>query len=399
MRVISYIKDKGLKHAIHVVWAYKLQHIINNILNLFFCKKNLLNIIIIESHNDFDCNGGALYNYLIEKNYNKKYKIVWMLKNDFREKLPKNVYAFNLFKPSIRKSYYINRAKFFLADCCITPKMRMDQISIYQGHGLFSLKNVKGLLNVDKSVDFVLSSSPNCDEIIRNQFSLYPEQKIIHEGAPCLDILYEENVNEITKITTRRYDKIILWMPTFRKGGGYKRNDSEIEYPFGVPLIEDANMFEEIDRILQHNNILLLIKFHPMQDLTQVTKLGRKNNIIIITGDDVKKKGINTYALLRNTDALISDYSSIAFQYILLDKPIAFMLNDLKSYKLGLSVENPEKFIVGQKIFSIDDLKQFIEDINNGNDLYKIEREKLKNWLYTYQDGNSSERIVRFLKL
>ena len=46
-----------------------------------------------ESHNDFDSNGGAFYNYLIQNEYNKKYKIVWLIKHkeSLNVQLPKNV--------------------------------------------------------------------------------------------------------------------------------------------------------------------------------------------------------------------------------------------------------------------------------------------------------------------
>ena len=67
----------------------------------------LRNTIIIESHNDFDSNGGALYDYLIENGYNSKYKIVWLLRNSKPKNLPNNVVGFNLFKPSLIKEYYL----------------------------------------------------------------------------------------------------------------------------------------------------------------------------------------------------------------------------------------------------------------------------------------------------
>ena len=73
-------KKFGAQHALKIVLDIYFR--ISQIIFLYFTKmKPLKNIIIIESHNDFDCNGGAFYNYLIKNNYNEKYLIVWLLKN------------------------------------------------------------------------------------------------------------------------------------------------------------------------------------------------------------------------------------------------------------------------------------------------------------------------------
>ena len=63
MNIVNYIKDKGLKRTILVIYQYKIDIVIQKILYLFLKNKKLKNIIIIESHNDFDANGGAFYDY------------------------------------------------------------------------------------------------------------------------------------------------------------------------------------------------------------------------------------------------------------------------------------------------------------------------------------------------
>lgn len=93
MNVIGYLKDKGIKHSISVIYKYKIEIILEKIV-AFFCKNRpLKKIIMIESHNDFDCNGGAFYEYLISHGYNNNYRIVWRLKNRLPRhyKLPNNV--------------------------------------------------------------------------------------------------------------------------------------------------------------------------------------------------------------------------------------------------------------------------------------------------------------------
>ena len=81
---------------------------------------------MIESHNDFDCNGGAFYEYLLRNGYNKKYKIVWLLKNPSLkpDSLPQNVECVPLFKPSFKKDYFVWVAKFFTFDNTVISKRR-----------------------------------------------------------------------------------------------------------------------------------------------------------------------------------------------------------------------------------------------------------------------------------
>ena len=87
-------------------------------MSLVLKNKRLKDIIMIESHNDFDCNGGAFYDFLIKNGYNKKYKIIWLLKHPERKPktLPENVECYPLFKPNIKKDYYNVVSKYFTAD-------------------------------------------------------------------------------------------------------------------------------------------------------------------------------------------------------------------------------------------------------------------------------------------
>lgn len=86
--------------------------------------KPLKNIIVLESHNDFDSNTGAFYDYLIKHHYNRKYKIIWRTKNKAPENLPENVYCFNIIKPGIKKAYYICAAKYWFYGDSTMKKVR-----------------------------------------------------------------------------------------------------------------------------------------------------------------------------------------------------------------------------------------------------------------------------------
>ena len=82
------IKNMGFVAAVGKSIDYRLDCFVMWFAKQIYAKTPLLDTIVLESHNDFDSNGGAFYDYLIKKGYNKKYKIVWMLNNPKPNDLP-----------------------------------------------------------------------------------------------------------------------------------------------------------------------------------------------------------------------------------------------------------------------------------------------------------------------
>lgn len=399
MNFIKYIKEKGMKHALEIIWKYKIDKVIQKIILLFVKNKPLKNIIVIESHNDFDNNGGAFYDYLIKNNYNDKYLIIWLLKNKLKRELPKNVKAYPIFSPSIRKNYYICVAKYFTSDCEVVGKIRNGQESYYLSHGTFSLKNSSGKIDIPEKVDYILIPSKFTEEIQKNQYRPKKGTKMISLGFPIHDKILQDCNSQLNKIINEnKYKKKIIWMPTFRKGGGFRRNDSNIEFPLGIPLITNQEEYVELDNLLQKENILLIIKFHPMQDEDTI-KIKESNNIKLITNDVMKKYNIDTYELIKETDALISDYSSIAYDYLMLNKPLAYIFSDLEEYKNGLITKEPKKFIAGPIIMNCLDMKQFILEVSNNIDSYEMDRINLWHKIYEFDDGNNCKRLAQHMGL
>lgn len=402
MNIGKKIKKNGFQYCVKIFWEYHVDRIIQNIIIAFTKKKPLKNIIIIESHNDFDCNGGAFYKHLLNNNYNNKYQIVWLLKHPKNKPhdLPKNVKAYPLYKPNLKKDICICTAKFLLADNVITEKKRKDQLSIYCSHGAFGLKNVQGVCTLPPSVDYTISPSSSVDAIMNKQWSLEKDStKIIHIGYPSEDVFYHKIKDELSCIKRKTYNKTILWMPTFRKGGGFNRNDSVVESTYGIPMFETEEELNKLNDLLALNNSLLVIKIHPMQDIKTIEKLHGRTNIIILTGNDIKKYGIDNYSMMASVDAMVSDYSSAAYTYLHADKPIGIMLSDLNEYKLGLIVNNPDEYIPGQKIFTLDDFFEFVMDVVNESDPYKEKRHRVFDMIYKFHDGHSCERLAKFMKI
>lgn len=400
MNPIKYLKKNGIRHTLEIVYVYKLEDILERLMYLVTRNIELKDTIMIESHNDFDCNGGAFYNYLIKNGYNRKYKIVWLVRKKVTDDLPENVETVPLYGPNLRKAYYVCTSKYFTFDCENVRKMRDNQIMVYCSHGAGGLKNTKGKLHVPPYVDYILVQSKAYAPIQANQWSVtYPDKRIIAIGYPAQDIFFDESKSdEVRKITSRKYKKVILWMPTFRKGGGYHRNDSRKEQKLGIPLIETQEQYLKLNNYLAENDVFLIIKIHPKQDLENL-KIKDESNIKVLTGETVKELEIDNYALMKCADALISDYSGAAYEYLQLDRPIGYVLDDVDDYIAGFVVEDIHTLIAGAEIYNFEQLESFIVNVVSENDSFKERREKIRNYIYEYHDANSSKRLAELLGL
>ena len=87
---------------------------------------------------------------------------------------------------------------------------------------------------------------------------------------------------------------------------------------------------ELLNEFLKELDLLLIVKPHPRQ--RNNFSEDEYSNILYLDGDRVKR--IHAYKLLVQMDALITDYSSMVFDYMLLDRPCAWVLEDREHYKI-----------------------------------------------------------------
>ena len=96
-------------------------------------------------------------------------------------------------------------------------------------------------------------------------------------------------------------------------------------------------------------------------------------------------------------DALISDYSSIVFDFLQLDKPVAYVFDDIFDYKLGFIVDDVHSLVAGKEIYNIKDFKDFIKSISNDEDLFGEKRKLIRNEVFDYLDNSSCERLIKLV--
>lgn len=348
-------------------------------------------------------NSKALYNYMIKHNYQNKYEVICCIpQSNFNGKVDYNIKVVGLLKGIY---FYLTTKYIFYSFGGMRIKASHKQIIVNLGHGtpLKSLgkKELNRKYKNEKTNDFTyaLATSEYFKEIIASIHGCELEQIII-QGHPRNDYLYSDKDSfKQLSIDRKKYNKIVLWMPTFRILKN-RYNDLGKEYIEGetlLPLLENYEDLEKVNNFLHTNKILLAIKVHPGAEFTDI----KYSNIKLYTNKILDKNNIKLYEFIKDFDALLTDYSSIAFDYLLLNRPIGYTIDDYDLYKKnrGFSVENPLSLMPGHHIKNIIELKSFFMDLLNEEDKYRTERIRVNDKVNYNKDGNFRKKLLQSIKL
>ncbi|MGR5519470.1 CDP-glycerol glycerophosphotransferase family protein [Vibrio sp. PNB22_4_2] len=203
-------------------------------------------------------------------------------------------------------------------------------------HGM-PIKNI-GLLDKKTKVPsfhFSIATSELFKEKMANAFGVH-ENKIIVTGLPRNNLLKLE-VEKLSIIDELSgYEKFFLWLPTYRKADvGDKRVDSKSSSLVG----SDDFDFEAFDLELKKNRIVVYIKPHPMAIYKKIND--DYTNIKIIDDQWIRDRDSSLYELLSITNGLITDYSSVAIDYMVTGNPIISYCPDFEEYNSsrGFAIE------------------------------------------------------------
>lgn len=348
-------------------------------------------------------NSKALYDYLIENKYNESYQIICCIP---KTKLTKderivtdNVKIVGIVTGII---YYLTTKYVFYSFGSMRIKAGKNQLVFNLGHGtpLKSLGSfqVKKKYGQEDTNDFTFALATS--EYFRNIISTIHQcsiNKIIIQGHARNDYLFNKADSfQKLKIDKNKYNKTILWMPTFRvlKNRYNDLGDDATQNETLLPLLSSYDDLNMMNNFLSNNNIFLAIKIHPGANFEDF----QYSNIKLYTNDVLNKSEVELYEFVKEFDSLLTDYSSIFFDYLLLDKPIGFTIDDFELYKKnrGFSVEDPLSLMPGHHIKSINELKQYLLDILNENDSYKDKRVKVNNIVNHYKDGKNRKRLLDY---
>lgn len=384
-------------------------HLVYGITSLMPMKKNM---IVFESRGDMCDNAYALFDYMWNNGYREKYEYIWLVEDKERAKAKKlkNVkFASNKnrsFKP--KTYYYLARAKYYIYDhdnFIGKLKRKKDHVSFYLWHSINLKAPARGAIEPDvrEYPDYVLATSELAAEWNSKLIGI-PVDKAKILGLSRNDYFFDCRLKKEDVISrvlgVSQYNKVFLWMPTFRKSEHVSLSENYLHNETGMPLIHTLEEFNKLDQFLSCLNSLLVLKIHPLQASLPIFRT-KFSNIIILNNEDLDREGLQLYQFVSCTDALITDYSSISLDFLLLDRPIIFSLDDYEEYakSRGFVVDNVTDYFAGYHIFNLQELEKSMQDIIEGKDIYKEERKKIINLFHKYQDGNSSKRIVEFLNL
>src|SRR5699024_8888163 len=176
------------------------------------------------------------------------------------------------------------------------------------------------------------------------------------------------------------YEKIIIWLPTYRKDYYSNQDDGEdLNNPFQIKDFDIA----KFERELKSQNALCLVKPHPRAIQNYDYKF---ENIKIINDNWLLKKGITLYHLLALADILVSDFSSVIIDFLLMDKPIICFNTDFEEYKQnrGFSFDNIEEMLPSPIIQDQESFFNYLNMIFEENDPSEEKRLYLKKQYFKY---------------
>lgn len=357
------------------------------LINKFIPKKD--NYILLYSGNKgISFNLLPLKNYLLKNGYGNKNKIICGIE-DLKYKEDDGCLYINHFK----SIYYFMRSThvFYTAgQLPINPSKKQKVIHLLHGA---PLKTIGLLTKINNGNENYFSNLIATSELYRPILSKAyncKEKDVLINSEPVTDIFFHEYQDSDFK----KFKKTILWVPTFRQSDYLGYNDSTEEEV--IPMFKPSE-YIELNNYLKKMNFQLIVKLHPSQKLDNYTKT-EYSNLFIMSNDDFSSKGWNLYELLPQVDLLFADYSSLYLQFLLLDKPIAFIVPDFEEYsqKRGFVFSDPTEYMPGEFITTKKELYDFLDDFNSGKDKYKKQRTIVKNKIHKYADGKSCERLIKY---
>lgn len=269
-----------------------------------------------------------------------------------------------------------------------------NRINIETWHG-FPLKTLGPLEKnctdryekTDEGIDYILSYSKLYTYMLSSIFNI-DINKFVYTGMPRNDLLLNVNAKKhLAKIIKRELSnkKVIFYVPTFRRRKDKDRRE-------GKPIYI-SKIFSKIDKYMEDFNCFFIVKQHPVEgDLIYENQY---KNIFFLTDDDFNKNNIDFYETLGASDLLVTDYSSVYFDYLLLNKPIIFWTSDLDMYeeRRGFLFEHIEQMMPGPHVKTVNELLAAISKFLIDFEWYSFERNHIKKLVHAFDDFNSSKRV------
>ncbi|WP_300081530.1 CDP-glycerol glycerophosphotransferase family protein [Erysipelatoclostridium sp. An173] len=366
------------------------------------CDKNT--ILFISFHGrGYSDNPMALHQYMTAHQEYQKYRCIFAIKHHRKKNIQiPNAKIIEYF--SIPYFFYLARSKYWISNCKL-PKYvlkKKNQIYLQTWHGTplkklahdievpegttfyrseMSVEEMRSTYDNDVSkYNYMISPSSFTTEVFQSAFAINKE-RLIETGYPRNDILSNYTEDDVIKIKAKlnlpKDKKIILYAPTWRDNSYNLKG-----YTFKLEVD-----FKKWQQVLQDEYIVL---FKPHYLIVNDFDLEAVKDFVYFIDP---QSDISSLYLI--ADVLITDYSSVFFDYAILKRPIYFYMYDLDSYRdelrgFYLDIYND---LPGEVIENEDDLLYKVA--NHCYDYSKLEvfNQRFNN----HEDGNASKRVVEIL--
>lgn len=260
----------------------------------------------------------------------------------------------------------------------LSPKQK----SLQMWHGI-PLKRLNKLTTV--SYDYLISTSDFVNDTTLGKVITAKEYKefgyprndlFLKEAHDSYDLLFcDKEIYDFAKKNFGTNHRVALYMPTHRESSEAAK----------IPLD-----FEKLNTFLAQNNTTLILKLHHF--VQELYTQEHYSNILFHSAQG------DVYPLLKYTDVLITDYSSVYFDFLLLNRPILFFDYDKEEYEANMQgfLYDYEAFTPGLHVQNQEELHDALgKIITQENDGFKAQREMLIQKLFAYRDALSTQRIQK----
>lgn len=356
----------------------------------------------------YSCSPKAIYKYMLSSKKYKDYKYIWAFRNPENYKELENNRNTKLVKIHSKKyKKYLAKAKYWIFNYKIPDYIypKKNQIFVQCWHGtplkrlgcdlehfdnvLNTMKGIKKRYKIEASkFSYFISPSKFASEKFISAWNLKETGKeniILEEGYPRNDFLFnytkndEENIKKKLGIE-KDNRKIILYAPTYRSD----QHETGVGYTYKEEL--------DFTRLQKKIGDKYIILFRPHYFIANSFDFEKYKGFVynVSNIDDINE-------LYIISDMLITDYSSVFFDYANLKRPIIFYMYDLDHYRddsNGFYIDLNE--LPGKIVKTQEELE---DEINNININFKYDEKYRKfNEKYNYlDDGNASKRVVEKL--
>lgn len=364
-------------------------------------------LFVFMSQPDFACNPYALYKYISE---NTEHETAWLVKraNRYEELLTRDIrcaiYDTQKGNELIKGADYVIMNSYTFSELPKTDNQIF--VNLWHGSGIkahdfynheMSNRQADKLKNYFGKVDLMCLQS--LDDRFRLSAMLhYDLRKCYVTGQARLDCVKKSDgigkLKELYGDVIDNYSKFLFYAPTFRVNAS---GHSGKIFSDNIFRLEDFDS-EQMDLFLEKHNALLIYKLHPIEQTAfSNRKFTMGKHCMELTEDMLFNVGIQYTEILNVFDVMISDYSSIAYDFLLLDRPIVYLIPDYEEYvgKKGFVFHNIDAYMPGEKAFTFSELLAAMEEGLCFPEKHKAARRFVVEQRFDYDDDKSSERCYK----